>query len=163
MTPVRHDGEGLGRIFTRSVDIILSGQSDAGAYAACPSYPVYCYSWLRDGSFIAESMSRAGHRASASAFFDWCTGVITDRAWRINRVLRRSAEGRDIPIDDLLPARYRLDGTDADDAAEQWWNFQLDGYGMWLWAAGQHAKRHGLDPRHWAAAITLTVRYLNCF
>jgi GH15 family glucan-1,4-alpha-glucosidase len=145
------------------VDIILSGQSDAGAYAACPSYPVYCYSWLRDGSFSAESMSRAGHRASATAFFDWCAGVITDRAGRINSLLRRSADGGDIPSDDLLPARYRLDGTDADDAAEQWWNFQLDGYGMWLWAAGLHVKRHGLDPHRWAAAITLTVRYLNRF
>lgn len=153
----------LAKIFRRSVQVILDGQSDTGGYTASPSYRVYRYSWLRDGSFIAESMSRAGQLASATAFFDWCAGVITDRTERIDGLLRRSAAGRDIPSGDLLPARYRLDGTDADDPAEQWWNFQLDGYGMWLWAARQHVLRYGMDSRKWETAIALTVRYLNRF
>jgi isomaltose glucohydrolase len=157
------DTADLAKIFRRSVQVILAGQADTGGYMASPSYRVYRYSWLRDGSFIAESMSRAGHSASATAFFDWCACVITDRAGRIDGLLHRSATGRDIPPGDLLPARYRLDGADADDPAEQWWNFQLDGYGMWLWAASQHMKRHGVDSGRWRAAIALTVRYLNRF
>ena len=156
------DNHYLGRIFARSVEVILSGQSETGAYVACRTYRVYRYSWLRDGSFIAESMSRAGQPASATAFFDWCAGVITDRAGRIDELLRRSADG-DVPRENLLPARYRVDGTDADGATEDWWNFQLDGYGMWLWAASSHARRHGLDPCRWEAATTLTTRYLNGF
>jgi GH15 family glucan-1,4-alpha-glucosidase len=152
-----NDTTDLARIFARSVEVILSGQSGTGAYVACPAYRVYQYSWLRDGSFIAESMSRAGRPGSATAFLDWCAGVITDRAARIDAVLAQPAA----PLDDLLPARYRLDGTDARGPGEQWWNFQLDGYGMWLWAARLHATRHDIDPRRWAAAVTLTVRYLN--
>jgi hypothetical protein len=153
----------LSRVFTRSVGLILSGQSPAGSYPACPAYPVYRYSWLRDGSFIAESMSRAGHPASATAFFDWCATAITDRRTRIESLLERSARGQEIPLGDFLPTRYRLDGADAVDATEQWWNFQLDGYGMWMWAVGQHVKRYGCDPHRWAGAIRLTVRYLGCF
>ena len=40
-----------------------------------PTYPVYRFSWLRDGAFIADAMSRAGRPDSADAFFGWCARV----------------------------------------------------------------------------------------
>ena len=43
----------------------------------------------------------------------------------------------------------RFDGDDGDD---EWWDFQLDGYGMWLWAVGEHAARHGTDAARWRPA-----------
>ena len=41
---------------------------------------------------------------------------------------------------DYLPARYNLDGTRHED---DWWNFQVDGYGTWLWALERHLGRTG--------------------
>ncbi|MEV4251823.1 glycoside hydrolase family 15 protein [Spirillospora sp. NPDC049652] len=159
----RRDTDLLTRVYERSLEVILSEQAASGAYPACPAYPVYRYSWLRDGSFIAESMSRVGQRASATAFYDWCATVITDRADRIENLLRAAEAGETIPLSAFLPTRYRLDGSDADTSDEQWWDFQLDGYGMWLWTAGQHVRRHQCDPRRWEEAVVLTARYLVRF
>ncbi|RFU39927.1 glycoside hydrolase family 15 [Actinomadura logoneensis] len=153
----------LAKVYARSLEVILAGQAASGAYPACPAYPVYRYSWLRDGSFIAESMSRVGQADSAAAFHDWCAAVITAREDRIGSLLRAADAGETIPRSAFLPTRYRLDGTDADTSDEQWWDFQLDGYGMWLWTVGEHARRHQSDPRRWQKAVVLTVRYLARF
>ena len=57
----------LGALAQRSVEIITAHQDVGGAYPASPTFRVYRYSWLRDGSFIADAMSRAGAVASAEA------------------------------------------------------------------------------------------------
>jgi GH15 family glucan-1,4-alpha-glucosidase len=56
---------------TKSVEVILAGQTSSGAYVACPTFPNYRYSWLRDGCFIADAMREAGHVASCDRFHDW--------------------------------------------------------------------------------------------
>ncbi|MGH2368491.1 MAG: glycoside hydrolase family 15 protein, partial [Chloroflexota bacterium] len=56
------------RLAANSVELILRHQASSGAYLASPDFPVYRFSWLRDGAFIADAMSRAGHSASADAF-----------------------------------------------------------------------------------------------
>src|SRR5688572_5990439 len=73
-----------------SVELIAWHQHAGGAYPASPDYPVYGYSWLRDGSFIADAMSRAGRPDSAEAFFGWCARVITARAERISDLVHRT-------------------------------------------------------------------------
>jgi isomaltose glucohydrolase len=123
----------------RSVEVILAGQSPSGAYVASPTFEPYRYSWLRDGSFIADAMSRTGEVESAERFFDWCAGVVHARA-----------EG---PWD----ARYALDGS-LDDS--DWPHHQLDGLGLWVWAARGHCERHGVDSR-WERACDATVAYLR--
>ena len=62
-----------------SVAVIRAGQAPSGAYIASPTFSVYRYSWLRDGAFIADAMSRAGDVDSAEAFFAWCTAILVDR------------------------------------------------------------------------------------
>lgn len=155
MTPVARPA--LRALASSSIALIEAHQHPSGAYPACPSYPVYRYSWLRDGAFIADAMSRAGRPHSAEAFFGWCARVIEARADRIAGLLSHPDE---VPDTDLLPARYTLDG---EDDHEPWWNFQLDGYGTWLWALAAHADRHGtpLDP--YAVAVASTVDYLDAF
>lgn len=131
MTP--HD------LVRRGVALIRAHQAPAGAFPACPDFAPYRYCWLRDGAFIADAMSRAGERESADAFFDWCARVIEPRG------------------DDELRARYTLDGGDSD---EEWPAFQLDGYGLWLWALARHAERHGTR-RGREAAVDATVAFLH--
>jgi GH15 family glucan-1,4-alpha-glucosidase len=95
----------------RSVEVILAGQSPSGAYVASPTFPIYRYSWLRDGCFIADAMREAGEVESCDRFLDWCAAIVL-----------RSPDG---PFD----ARYTLDG-ERDESA--WPHRQIDGWGLFL-------------------------------
>jgi isomaltose glucohydrolase len=96
---------------TRSVEVILAGQSPSGAYVACPNFANYRYSWLRDSSFIAYAMLEAGEVESCDRFLDWCA-----------RIVDHAPDG---PFD----ARYTLDG-ERDRTA--WPHRQIDGWGLYL-------------------------------
>jgi len=128
-----------------SIAVIRAGQAPTGAYLACPDFEPYRYSWFRDGAFIADGMSRAGDAESAERFFDWCAGVVSRRADTIR------AGGR-------LHTRYTVDG---DESQMEWLNFQIDGYGLWLWALRGHCDRHGVASDRWRGAVDLTVEYLR--
>ena len=141
-----------------SVRLILELQDASGAYPASPTFSAYRgYCWFRDGSFIADGMSAAGAVESASRFFDWCTGILVSRRDQVTRIVERAAQGDPVADLEMLPTRFTLDGGDG---ADDWWDFQLDGYGTWLWAVAEHAARHGLDLRRWRDGIALTVDYL---
>ncbi len=148
----------------RSVEIITEHQDVGGAYPASPTFPVYRYSWFRDGAFIADAMSRAGEPASAERFFGWCAHVVLDRRDRIRSLVARSASGDPIGRDEHLPTRYTLAG---EEGGEDWWDFQLDGYGTWIWAFTAHRRRHGsampAPGSDLATAIELCAEYLCAF
>lgn len=124
----------------RSVEVIREGQAPSGAYVACPTFEPYRFSWFRDGSFIADAMSRVGEVESAEAFFGWCSRVILARRER-----------------EWLAARYTLEGED--DTGE-WPLLQHDGYGLWLWALHGHCARHGRRAERWREAVAVTAAYL---
>ena len=128
----------------RSVEIIRAGQHESGGYVASTTFSRYGYSWLRDGSFIADAMSRVGEATSAEAFFDWVAAIV------------ESGRGYD--------ARYTLDG-ERDPGT--WPHRQHDGWGLWLWALREHSRRHGGGSR-WSPAAARTeaelerLRYEPC-
>ncbi|WP_432476691.1 glycoside hydrolase family 15 protein [Nocardioides sp. GXQ0305] len=141
----------------RSVDLLREHQDARGAWPASPAFAPYGYSWFRDGSFIAEGASAAGLQAEADAFHAWCAAVLERERPAVDRVLAM-LEASERPDDaDYLPARYRLDGTRQ---VDDWWNFQVDGYGTWLWALERHLARTGASAHVYAAAIETAVRYL---
>jgi isomaltose glucohydrolase len=150
----------LGSLVRHSVAVIEKNQAETGAYIASPAFPVYRYCWFRDGAFIADAMSRAGRVASAEAFFGWCAGILTDRAETIRKQIEAQQRGQRIAASELLHCRYTVDGSEA---PEEWWNFQLDGYGGWLWALGQHARRHAFQGDGYAEAAALCAQYLTAF
>jgi len=117
--------------------VILAGQSPGGGYVAAPTFPPYGFSWLRDGSFIADAMSRAGEVASAEAFFDWVARIVA------------GGPG--------FNTRYTLDGRRDE---SDWPAVQHDGWGLWLWAARTHCARHG-RPHRWRDAAAATARHLE--
>jgi len=144
----------------RSLAVIREGQSRSGAYVASPTFPVYQYSWFRDGAFIADAMSRAGEVESAEAFFGWCARVLEARADRVDGLIDRVARGEPIAAVDHLHTRYTLAGEESD---AEWWNFQLDGYGAWLWALGEHRLRHGRNIEPFVAGALVSARYIDAF
>lgn len=130
-------GSSLADLRRSSVETILGGQSPSGGYVACPTFPPYGYSWLRDGSFIADAMSRVGEVESAEAFFGWVT-LIVERGLGFE-------------------ARYTLAG-ERDET--EWPHRQHDGWGLWLWALREHARRHGGGDR-WRQAAAATAAQLE--
>jgi GH15 family glucan-1,4-alpha-glucosidase len=129
----------------RSVEVIREGQAESGGYVASPTFPPYGYSWLRDGAWIADAMSRAGDVESAERFFDWCAQTVLGRR-------------ADVEAGGYLDARYTLGG--ADDVTD-WPHRQHDGWGLWLWALRGHVDRHAVDGTRWEDAATLTADYVE--
>ena len=151
----------------RSIELLRFGQHASGAYVAAPTYPTYRFAWLRDGSFCAYAMDLVGQHDSAAAFHGW-VGATLDR--HRDRVLDATAAARDgADPDRMLPTRFTLDGEFEDAAGEQWPNFQLDGYGTWLWALGRHVQSgRPLDPEVAQTAHVVTdylqaAAHLPCY
>jgi len=146
-------------LVAHSIAVIAAHQASTGAYLASPNFPVYRYSWLRDGAFIADGMSRAGQVESADAFFAWCERVVLARRERIERLIARRAARDPIDNAEFLPTRFTADGADG---VEAWTEFQLDGYGAWVWALIAHARRHG-RPLPSLDGARLSIRYATAF
>lgn len=138
--------------------VITTLQDPGGAYPASPDFSAYRgYCWFRDGAFIADGVSAVGGHDSASRFFDWCARVVERYEGVIVTATRAADRGEPLPDDEMLPARFTLDGGMG---TADWWDFQLDGYGTWLWAAAEHVLRHGLDAGRWRGAAALCVDYV---
>lgn len=145
-------------LLTRSRDVILSLQLPNGAFPASPTFSAYQgYCWFRDGAFIADGLSADGSVDSPTAFFSWCATVLDRYTPQIEEIIARAEAGDPVPGSQMLPARYTFDGGLG---ADDWTDFQLDGYGTWIWALDEHVRRHGVDPSPFAAAVAITVRYL---
>ena len=146
------------QIAARSIRLITELQTPEGAYPASPTFSAYVgYSWLRDGAFIADAASAAGEVDSASRFYDWCAEVLMRRADHVRWIVAETREGRPPAAEHMLPARFTFAG---EDGADEWWDFQLDGYGTWLWALVAHLERHGLEGDRYREAVALTADYL---
>ncbi len=150
----------LRAIAARSIQVITDNQHAGGAYLASPNFPVYRFSWLRDGAFIADAMSRAGRIASAEAFFGWCAKVVQDRADRIEMLVARRRAGKPINAGEFLHARFTVTG---EETGAEWADFQLDGYGAWLWALDAHRGRHGRTIERYLDGAALSARYVAAF
>ncbi|SEG96647.1 Glycosyl hydrolases family 15 [Nonomuraea solani] len=148
-------------LVAHSLDVIKRLQAPSGAYPASPTFSAYRgYSWLRDGAFIAEGVSRHGDVAGADAFHAWCARVVGDRAGQVDALVSRAGRGEAVPAAEMLPTRFTLDGVDGDD---DWWDFQLDGYGTWLWALREHGVRHGHVVPGVEKGVRTAARYLTAF
>lgn len=144
----------------RSIEVILEGQAPSGAYVACPNFPTYQYSWFRDGAYIAYAMDRHGEHDSAARFHAWAADCILSRREVVQRAIAHAGQSRLLSREDILHTRYTLDGQDG--VEEEWPNFQLDGFGSWLWALREHAalSKKSLPPA-WIEASRLVADYLS--
>lgn len=137
------------------MDLILAAQTPEGAFPASKDFSQYNHCWLRDGSFIAYALDRARQSAAAARFHDWVARAINRHADLIGDLL--ASDG--LPdVDRMLPARFDLDGGITED---DWPNFQMDGYGQWLWAVAEHISRGGIVPD--VRAVSLVARYVARF
>lgn len=147
-------------LYQRSIQVILNGQAPSGAYVASPAFPSYAFCWLRDGSFAAHAMDLVGEHESARAYFRWVARAVKRYGWKVDRALAQVKAGRSLGSDDYLHTRFTIDGKESN---KRWWNFQLDGYGTWLWALSEHITMTADSAlvQEIADGVTITVRYLT--
>jgi GH15 family glucan-1,4-alpha-glucosidase len=145
---------------TISIEITKKYQSESGAYVACPTFDTYKYCWLRDGSFIAYSMDLCGEHESSKKYFDWVNNAITGISNDIKCLLKEIDNGAYVDTKKYPPARFELDGTTE---CSDWPNFQLDGYGIWLWALSEHILMNDIKqiPSQYMDNVLLIIEYLK--
>jgi GH15 family glucan-1,4-alpha-glucosidase len=140
----------------RSLAIMEAGQAPNGAFVASPTFPVYHYSWFRDGTFIAQALDEWGKHEPARRFYEWGTRTVLANADDACAALVGAAGE---PPARYLHTRYALDGARG---GEDWPNFQLDGFGTFLWGLVDHLDRtDGPVPEDWHTAVGLLTKYLR--
>jgi len=145
-----------------SVDAILRNQSASGAIVASPDFAQYHFCWLRDGSFSAYALDRAGEHEASARYHAWVNDAIGRISGIIDDVIEKMLRGE--PLDPMImpPARFALDGTSVID---DWPNFQVDGYGTWLWSLGQHLieSNQATLPKELRSSVARAAHYLETF
>ncbi len=144
-----------------SVQLLLDAQTEQGAIPASTVHDVYRYGWLRDGSWCAYALQRAGHTEAVAAWHHWVARTLLAHEHRIAEALQAVAAGR-VDGQVMMPARFTLDGREEDlgDSEQEWPNFQTDCYGFWLWALADHLRRGGHLDDTLREGARLVVRYL---
>jgi isomaltose glucohydrolase len=156
------------QLVSRSIEVLKAGQAPSGAFVASPAFAVYRYAWLRDGAFCAHALDVVGERAAAARWHDWVISSIEAHRSLVEAATGRVVNGETPPATAMPPARYTLDGSLEPDGDEPWPNFQVDGYGMWLWAYEEHLRGKPVTADV-APTVELVARYvqatwkLECF
>lgn len=148
---------------SKSIEVILEGQSPGGAYIASPNFESYRYSWLRDGAYCAKAMDSVGNFESASRFHRWVEGALLKQKVSAESLILQLENGEVPEMDKMLPTRYTLDGSlerfgEVEDSP--WPNYQLDGYGIWLHELGRHHQSLGTVDFN-SEVVDLVARYLS--
>ena len=149
-------------LLARSIEVLKAGQAPSGALIASPDFGVYRYAWLRDGAYCAHALDVAGEHEAAAAWHEWVRRSVEAHRGLIADVTAGVERGDVPPGEQMPPARYTLDGeleTESGDV-EPWPNFQIDGYGMWLWSLERHLAGKPLPPA-FRPSVELVARYLE--
>lgn len=143
----------------RSVEAILLNQYDSGAIMASPDFAQYHYCWLRDSSFCAYALDLAGEHDASSRYHAWVNVAVGGISDLIEGVIASHERGETLNPVHMPPARFALDGSTV---ADDWPNFQIDGYGTWLWSLGQHLDLTGRTsvPAELLNSVNRVARYL---
>jgi GH15 family glucan-1,4-alpha-glucosidase len=127
-------------LYQHSIDIILGNQSETGAYPASPTFPTYMYSWFRDGAYIAYAMDQVGLHSSSARFHKWAAETVCKHEAVAQGAIEKAIRGETLSEAQVLHTRYTLDG---EVGQEEWPNFQLDGFGTWVWGLAEHLNLSG--------------------
>lgn len=143
----------------KSKAVLTLYQHQNGAFPACPAFPVYHYCWLRDGTFCAYALDLAGEHQSSGSFYGWVNETVSKHLAKLDFLPEKLNSGN-VHDNDFLHARYTLTG---EEGKEPWGNFQLDGYGTFLWGLVEHCKLSGSEEilNNWSWVIRKTALYLQ--
>jgi len=145
-----------------SVRVMLENQHPNGAFIASPDFRQYHFCWLRDASFVAHALDRVGELQASALYHDWVAKAIERIAPAMDSAVQHLRAGLELVPAEMSPARFNLAGLAVSD---DWPNFQIDGYGIWLWSLQEHVavEGSGLLVDRLVPAVERTARYLSAF
>ncbi|GAW93640.1 glycoside hydrolase family 15 protein [Calderihabitans maritimus] len=144
----------------QSVEIIKESQSKYGSFPASPNFKTYQYCWLRDGTFIAYALDLVGEHERSERFYNWVDSTLKRYSYKYKNLIEKQLRKEIIGTDEYFHTRYTLAG---EEGQEPWGNFQLDGYGTYLWGLSQHIRLAGKNPILWVTSIETVIDYLLKF
>lgn len=92
-----------------SVELLAAAQTASGAIPASTVHDVYRYGWLRDGSWCAYALDRAGQTEAVSAWHYWVARTLLAHERRFEEGIAVVRDGR-VNGQVMMPARFTLDG-----------------------------------------------------
>jgi GH15 family glucan-1,4-alpha-glucosidase len=145
-----------------SVEAILRNQVSNGAIIASPDFAQYHFCWLRDASFSAYALDLVGEHDASLRYHSWVNRAVEGISEVIDRVIADREAGKPLDPIRMPPARFTLDGVAV---VDDWPNFQIDGYGTWLWSLGQHLDLSGVHelPEVMRRSVERVAQYLAVF
>lgn len=157
-----HTSQPAGGSVQAAVTAMLACQQDNGALIASPDFGQYHYCWLRDSSFAAYALDRCGEHAASARYHRWASAAIAGIGQQMDTATQRREAGAELDPSALPPCRFSLDGSAA---ADDWPNFQIDGYGTWLWAVREHLRLSGRGelPAELSGSVVRAARFLSAF
>ncbi len=105
-------------------------------------------------------MDCAGEHKSACRFHHWVNHTLLKQRTRLETLFTKLKAGETPDESDYLPTRFTVGGELGDGF---WWDFQLDGYGAWLWTLAKHIRMTG-NRSLWdevRPAVEMTIAYLR--
>ncbi|MFZ0172905.1 MAG: glycoside hydrolase family 15 protein [Acidimicrobiales bacterium] len=149
-------------LIATSVQAMLANQQANGAFIASPDFHQYHYCWLRDASFVAYALDRVGEVEASARYHDWVVMAIEGMAPVMDAAVRRQRAGLPLDRAEMSPARFSLGGLAVPD---DWPNFQMDGYGIWLWSLHEHLAAAGSErlSDRLAPTVERMARYVASF
>src|ERR1700761_3187915 len=95
-----------------SIQSMLANQDQSGAFVASPDFSQYGYCWLRDASFVAVALDRAGEHDAAAKYHRWVDRAIGAAGIGplIDSAIAHRLQGKALAPSELPPARFSLDG-----------------------------------------------------
>lgn len=152
----------LGDRVRRSVQSILRNQRPNGAIIASPDFDQYRFCWLRDGSFSASALDLVGENEASGRYHAWVREAVDRIAPSMDKAIGAKEKGRRLDPLAMPPARFALDGSTV---VDDWPNFQIDGYGTWLWSLEKHLALRGTGelPREYRQSVDRVSRYLSAY
>jgi GH15 family glucan-1,4-alpha-glucosidase len=106
----------------RSIDLLAGSQTPQGAIPASTVHELYRYGWLRDGSWCAYALDRAGRTPAAAAWHHWVAATLLRHEHRVDQALA-AVRTNTVNGAVMLPARFTLTGEQEPQAAEAWPNW----------------------------------------
>lgn len=149
-----------GASIDKDLKVVEAAQTRSGAILACPDYPTYRYSWLRDGAFCAVALDAGGASGRSRRFHRWVAARVLASERAMRSAMEAVAGGAARGPDDYLACRFTADGVAP--RGDGWGAFQMDGPGLWLWALERHAcaTADGLESKIRSAA-SLAAEYVS--
>lgn len=146
-------------LIQKSVEIIKNNQLNSGIIIGSHKAGAYNCCFLKDNSFSVYALELMGENTVAEKYYDWSSKKIIELQYKIINAIKRQNNNEKLLNSDYLHSIYNANGIED----EQRSNFQLDGYGVWLWGICQHIKRTNQNKDIYIKSIKLIAEYLQCF